>query len=133
MARPKNKPIVELDKPNGKVIKYFISSKDAADFYNMNQANISYNINKKYHQAKGHYFRLANSKEIADYNMVEKKLRKEDNTNNQPKITTITIPSTMPVEVIPERPEDTDNQRDEKSPFDRLLDNYKNKFNNNTE
>lgn len=132
MARhQKNKPIVELDKPYGKVIKFWDSAKAASLMYNISQVVISYNVNDFTKQAKGHYFRFATSKEIQAYKVTIAKIDSEKSAEPTQKEETIQIPN-LPVEIIPEVVQSGENQINTLSPFYRLLEAGKKKLNENS-
>ena len=131
MAKDKRKPIVELDKPNGKVTKYWESTKDASLFYGIHPVNISQNVTGCTKSAKGHYFRYATYREIADYNKII--AQTPDPIIDQP--TTIddkTANTDAPVITIPETIQPTEDQQDTTSNFARLLEESKKKFQKNS-
>lgn len=134
MARKNlNKPIVETDKPGGKTIKYWRSAKSAADFYGFSQqVIISYNVNGITKQAKGHYFRFATKQEIEDYEVILRRLAAAQSTDPAPIVPELT-PEATPIETIPEVVQKADNQTDAISPFDRLLQESKKKFTENSD
>lgn len=126
------KPIIELDKPNGKPVAYWGSSKEAAEHYGIGQVNISYNINNITKQAKGHYFRYATKQETAAYNASVARIDAVQNIQSAPvaPVAPITPTPVLPVETIPEvvhKPSDT------LTPFQRMVQESKKKFNENSE
>lgn len=129
--RKQNKPIIELDKPSGKVIKYWNSAKAAAEFYKMTVVSISYNVNGINRQAKGHYFRFATAKEIEAYANALVRIDNAINVEPTPKEVELDLP-TLPVEIIPEHIQPTEDQQNTLSPFYRLLEAGKKKLNENS-
>lgn len=130
MAKDKRKPIVELDKPGGKVIKYWKSSKDAALFYDINAVNISQNVTGQTLQAKGHYFRHASLTEIANYNKINAELT--ESTIVQPTlIEPIPNESHGPAPTLVDTSYDAVNQEDTMSHFELLLEKSKKNFQKN--
>lgn len=127
-----NKPIVELDKPKGKIKLYWDSAKSAGDFYGINVVNISLNCTGQTKQAKGHYFRFATPAEIEVYKSLNSLLEEVEAT---PK-TEITDDKheapNGPAPTLPDIIEPNENQNDALSPFARLLEESKKKFNNNS-
>jgi hypothetical protein len=133
MARIRqNKPIIETDKPNGKPIKYWRTAKAAAEFYKFgNQIGISYNVNGITKQVKGHFFRFATVKEIVDY---EEILRRQETVANANPIATEPAPLiNIPAETIPDVVQKPEPQQDSLTPFERLLQKSKKKFNENSD
>lgn len=127
-----NKPIVELDKPKGKIKAYWESAKAAGAHYGINVVNISYNCTGQTHQAKGHYFRFATPAEIEQYKKLDNLLEEVENVVEQ----TITdekidIPN-GPAPTLPEIIEPDEIQKDTLSPFARLLEESKKKFKDNS-
>lgn len=125
------KPIVELDKPKGKIIKYWESARQAADAYKFTQVIISYNVNGKTKQAKGHYFRFATSIEIEQYSKIVNIIDTPiiaDATPIAPHIEDFNVP----VEVIPETVNKSENQDNMLTPFQRLLEAGKKKLTDNS-
>lgn len=134
MAKNKNKPIVELDKPNGKVKAFWNSAKEASEFYKIHQVNISYNVNGKTKQAKGKYFRFATKKEIEIYQHIKEQILPVTTPElNEPYTMPLPTGNDIPVEIIPEKPQLNDNQLGYISPFERMLQESKKKFNDNSE
>lgn len=127
----RKKPIVELDKPGGKIKKYWESAKQAADAYNMNQVIISYNVRGTTKQAKGHYFRFATKKEVEQYSNIINIIDEEIITDTTP-IVTDSENSNIPVETIPEVVNRDENQVNTLSPFEQLLEASKNKLTENS-
>jgi hypothetical protein len=128
------KPIVELDRPNGKPVAFWDSSKAAAEFYQMTPVSISYNINGKTKQAKGHYFRYATKKEIESYVQGMAKIEAAISAKNAETAQALEQNLiALPVETIPESVQKPDTHADTLSPFDRLLQGCKKKFNDNSE
>lgn len=119
MATKRNKPIVELDKPNGKVVAYWESGKKACEAYNLQPHNISYNVKGITKQAKGHYFRYATISEIEQYSRIAIAL---DIKNTVP-TTVEPVLSTEKdqVEIIPEIVISDENQINTLSNFERIL------------
>lgn len=133
MARkPQNKPIVELDKPGGRIITYWRSAKAASEFFNINQVNISYNVNNITKQAKGHYFRFATKQEIEDYEKILRQAAAAPSAEAAP-VEPTRLADNTPVETIPEVVQKPEIQDDTLSPFARLLQNSKKKFNDNSD
>lgn len=126
----RRKPIVELDRPGGKVMAYWHSAKDASEFYNIHTVNISYNVNGKTKQALGRYFRFATPKEIRSHNEIMANMKPET-TEAAPLDVKPQEPQT-PVDTIPEAIQTTDKQDDTLSPFARLLQESKKRFNKNS-
>lgn len=132
MANPYlKKPIIELDKPGGNFLRYWESSKAASDFYNISQVVISYNINKKTKQAKGHYFRYATQKEIEGYGAVKARIEVSENTQPAP-IEPVFTPPDLPAATLPESPQVNEEHDNTESAFTRLLQESKKKFNENS-
>lgn len=130
MGKDRRKPIVELD-VDGKIIAFWESAKNASDYYqNITVVSISYNVTGVTRQAKGHYFRFATPLEIKTYRDVQG-LIKEPIAEEKP-IQNLEIPE-LPVETIPNVIQKNENQVDVISPYDRLLQKSKKKFNNNSE
>ena len=133
MARKnQNKPIVETDKPGGKVVMYWPSSKSAADHYKINQVNISYNINGITKQAKGHYFRYATPKETAAYEESIKRIDTAEAVPQEPAAPEVITPI-IPVDIIPETVNKTELPPDSLTPFERMLQKSKEKFKENSD
>lgn len=135
MAKKVNKPIVELDKPNGKTINYFESAKKASDLYKINVVNISYNVNGITKQAKGHYFRFATATEIDFFTQIMQKL--DSISQPQPSAEPAPVEDNLgsadgPTPVLPEAPDNNENQTNTTSAFARLLEESKKKFQNNS-
>lgn len=130
MGKNKNKPIIEVDKPGGKPILYWPSAKEASEFYKINQVNISYNVNGVTKQAKGHYFRFATPKEIAAFEKITASIKPD--IDLAPPVVKIFSEIQLPVETIPEVVQNADPQGDALSPFARLLQESKNKFENDS-
>lgn len=130
MAKKVNKPIVELDKPNGKAINYFESAKKASDLYKINVVNISYNVNGITKQAKGHYFRFATATEIEFFNKIVETLEALPSAEPAP-VDVIEETTEGPTPVILEASEDNETQENTTSAFARLLEESKKKFQNN--
>lgn len=128
-----NKPIVELEKPGGKIKAFWKSAKEASEFHNIHPVNISYNVNGKTKQAKGKYFRFATKKEIEAYLLIQKEISPVEPEKSALPIP-IPLPDTnLPVDIIPENPQSGDNQIGYVSPFEKMLQDYKKKFNENSE
>jgi len=133
MANPNlKKPIIELNKPGGKPIAYWESSKAAADFYNLSQVVISYNVNGKTRQAKGHYFRYATKKETEEYN---NNLLRIDAADRAAALPVVEEPAKIdiPAEIIPDVVQKPEDQYDTLTPFEKMLQKSKNKLDNNSE
>lgn len=126
----KRKPIIELDKPNGKIKQYWPSAKDAAEFYGFNVVIISYNVNKRTKQAKGHYFRFATPEEIEIYKNIQISVVEND-IKVAPEPAPAFIPPDIPVEVI--SAPDPNEQPLNESAFEKMLKESKKKFNENSE
>lgn len=127
----KAKPLVELDKPGGKVMAYWESAKAAADFYKFpNQVSISYNVNGTTKQARGHYFRYATDKETEAY---QQAMQRIDAVTDPKPVAPEPVKEILPVEVIPEVVQKPDAHEDALSPFDKLLQKSKKNFNNNSD
>lgn len=126
-----NKPIVELDKPKGKAMKYWESAKKASDFYNINVVNISYNVNGTTKQAKGHYFRFATAEEIEQYSKINDQLDAPPSAEPAP-IAEIDDGPVGPTPVLPEVIQSDEIQDNTASAFARLLEESKKKFQNNS-
>ncbi len=131
MAFSKKKPIIELDKPNGKPIRYWESCQKAADYYRINQVNISYNISGRQKQAKGHYFRLATAKEIEEYKIAMARIDAAINAEPAPVVVN-EIEQLPPAEIIPDVVQYSENQGQPLSPFEEMLQKSKKKFNENS-
>lgn len=131
MAKSQKKPIIELDKPNGKPIAYWESSQKAANHYNINQVNISYNITGRQKQAKGHYFRFATPKEIDEYNKAMARIAAATKADDPAPVVN-KIEQLPPAEVIPEAVQPTEEKENTLSPFELLLQKSKKKFNDNS-
>jgi len=133
MAKNKNKPIVELNKPKGKVVAYWESAKEASEFHKINQVNISYNVNGITKQAKGHYFRFATPAEIAMYRQIKDKLKpnEPEKSVEGPAVPLLTSPPT-PADIIPEVVKKTEPLGETPSVFEQMLKKYKKKFNDNS-
>lgn len=130
MARKTNKKaIVELDKPGGKIIKYWESGAQAAEAYGMNRVIISYNVHGTTTQAKGHYFRFATPKEIEQYAQII--IAIEPKSVEPIPVEPILTSSSEPAEVIPEVVKPNENQSDARTPFERLLEAGKKKLMDN--
>ncbi len=132
MAQSQKKPIIELDKPNGKPIAYWESSLKAAKHYNINQVNISYNITGRQKQAKGHYFRFATPKEIDEYNKAMARIAEATKDADPVPVAVNKTEQLPPAEVIPEAVVPSENKENTLSPFELLLQNSKKKFNGNS-
>lgn len=128
MGKDKRKPLVELNEPDGTVRMYWPSAKEAASYYGMSQVNISYNANGICHQAKGHYFRFATLEETAQYRLLYELLNK---IPDQPTPPSETID--IPAENIAAPADTISNEDGELSFFEKMLQQSKNKFNNNSE
>jgi len=129
MGKDKRKPLVELSEPGGNVIMYWPSAKDAANYYGINQVNISYNANGICHQAKGHYFRFATPEETNQYRLLYEFLNKIPNKPAPKPVEVIEIPA----ENIEAPDETTANPDGELSFFEKMLQKSKNNFNSNSE
>lgn len=131
MARKINKkPIVELEKPGGKVKKYWESARLAADAYKISTVIICYNVKGTTSQAKGHYFRYATSIEIEQYTQIINSIT-TSSTDSIP-VEPITVPTNENVDTIPEVVKREENQIDTLTPFERLLEAGKNKLMDNS-
>lgn len=126
----RRKPIVELDKPGGKVIKYWESAKKASEAYNISQVMISYNVTGKLKQANKHYFRFANPREIEQYTNIKNSLETPI-TVATPVVAENTI-QIEPGEIIPEVVKRNENHNDTLTPFEQLLENSKKKLKDNS-
>jgi hypothetical protein len=133
MARTRpNKPLIETDKPGGRPIKYWRTAKSAADYYKLgNQVIISYNVKGITKQAKGHYFRYATEREIKDYEEILRREASETNANKVPVGPEPII--NIPAETIPEVVNKPEPNGETLSPFERLLQESKKKFKNNSD
>lgn len=130
MGKKLSKPLIEMDKPKGKVIKYWESAKAAGEYYNINVVNISYNVNGTTKQAKGHYFRFATPKEIEQYSKIIEQIEEPISVDPAPVDDKNDMPA-GPASVIPEVVQPDELQEDTLSPFARLLEESKKKFQNN--
>lgn len=130
MGRKVNKPLIELDKPNGKIKQYWHSAKAASDFYNINVVNISYNVNGITKQAKGHYFRFATPNEIEQFSKIADQIEEAPSADPAPVDDINDIPAS-PAPVIEETVQPDEIQENMISPFARLLEESKKKFQNN--
>lgn len=132
MGRNRNKPLIELDKPRGKVRAYWASARAASDHYGINVVNISQNVNGVTRQAKGHYFRYATPAEIEQYTEILKKSDKQE-----PVTTPVTEVNEEenhgPASTLPDVIEATEDQSNSQSAFARLLEESKKKFKSNSE
>lgn len=125
----RNKPVVELEKTTGKIIKYFESAKSAADTYNISPVYISYNVKGVIKHAKGHVFRFATQQEIRTFEkLYQQVVQEETQTSELPSVTT----QNEPVETIPERVDKDANEIDTTSNFQRLLETGKKKLIDNS-
>ncbi len=116
--------------PNGKIKQYWHSAKAASDFYNINVVNISYNVNGITKQAKGHYFRFATQQEIEQYSKIAETIAPPISTDPAP-IDDNSAISVSPAPVIEETVQPDEQQENITSPFARLLEKSKKKFQNN--
>lgn len=125
MGKDKRKPLVELESPGGKIKMYWPSGQEAANFYGISQVLISLCLKGRAKHAKKKYFRYATEQEIQSYRDVTQRIERTSQpveettkaTEEPPNITVETIPETV------ERPGDS------LTPFDRLLQKAKEKFN----
>lgn len=124
------KPIVETDKPGGKVKKYWESAVQAAAFYNISQVIISYNVRGTTKQAKGHYFRFATAKEIEQFQRIIGDI--DNKIADMVPVEPVIIPNNIPVDIIPETVKSDDDQNDTLSNFERLLEAGKKKLIDNS-
>ena len=119
---------MELNEPNGTIVMYWPSAKDAASYYGINQVNISYNANGICHQAKGHYFRFATPEETNQYRLLYEMLTLVNDKPAPQPAEAIDIPA----ENIAAPDETTANDEGNVSFFEQLLQKSKNNFNNNS-
>lgn len=129
--KERRKPIVELDKPGGKIIQYWECAKQASKFYNISQVMISYNVNGKLQQAKGHYFRFANAKEIDQYTNIVSSIEKPIITDSAPVVVENTFQN-IPAEIIPDVVKRNENHANALTPFEQMLENSKKKLKDNS-
>jgi hypothetical protein len=123
MGKDKRKPLVELDQPNGNIIMYWESGKDASLFYGISKVIISMCLTGRLRHAKKKYFRFATAEEIASYRNVKERLSKNIEPVKPPE-KVIDIPN-ITVETIPEIVE---KPQAELTPFDRLIQKGKEKL-----
>lgn len=124
------KPIIELYK-DGKYKAYWSCAKEASEFYNISQVVISYNVNGRTKQSKGHFFRFATNAEIKTYSQISNRINSAESTQASPIEQEFTPPS-IPAEIIPDTPQEFIKQENTISPFTRLLQKSKKKFNDNS-
>lgn len=114
------------------MLRYWESAKAASVFYGINVVNISLNCTGQTRQAKGHYFRFATPAEIELYKKLDALLEElekvaetkiDDDKNATPN---------GPAPTLPEVVEPDEIQSNTLSPFARLLEESKKKFNNNS-
>jgi ferritin-like protein len=130
MGSTNRKPLIETDKPNGKIKQYWNSAREAGEFYNINVVNISMNVTGNTKQAKGHFFRYATKEEIEQYSKIV------DYTYTQTSVEPTPIDdnndiSLSPAPILPESIQFDEIQPDALSPFARLLEEGKKKIKNN--
>lgn len=125
------KPLIETDKPNGRIKQYWKSAKEAGLYYNINVVNISMNVTGNTKQAKGHYFRYATQDEIEQYSKIVDYTCTEKSVEPAPIDDNSEI-SLSPAPILPELRQLDEIQSDTLSPFARLLEEGRKKIKNNS-
>jgi len=134
MGKPKNKPLIELDSRDikkAKVIHYWDSGKEAAEFYRFNPVYISMYLNGTQKSCRGKFFRYATPAEIEVFRNIDHQITTSEKLAAEPVEQPAILPG-LPVELIPEIVEKPVIDCENLSPFERMLKEKAEKLKNNS-